>query len=194
MKATLLKQDMENQDSKERESRDAALQGILPAVRGHTLPLNPTNPLLFGCEPASAHTDQPVCPLSMGLQPALPSTFLKVGEDEPFRKASQPFLGKGKWEHQYFSLLMACDLEHVMCAFNGGLEKEEWEREREIPWSHFCLFFFLLLEHPWGLPFSGRNMVWRRKRVTHSQGGYLQVLFSRDQCVERGEELFQFCL
>ena len=125
MKDTSLRQDTENHDSKERESRDAVLQGTLPAVRGQTLHPNPTNPLLFGCEPASAHTEQPVRPSSVGLQPVLPSAFLNVREDEPFGKGSQPFLGKGKRERQYFSLLMACDLEHVMCAFDGGLEKEE---------------------------------------------------------------------
>lgn len=37
------------------------------------------------------------------------------------------------------------------------------------------------------LPFS-RSSVWRRKRVTRSQGGYLQALFPGDQCVEPGEE------
>lgn len=50
-------------------------------------------------------------------------------EDELLRKATQPFLGEEKKEHQCFSLLMACDLEHVMCACSGGLEKEG-EREK----------------------------------------------------------------
>lgn len=98
---------------------------ILPAAQGQILHLNPTKPLLFGCEPASAGTEQPVCPLSGGPQPALPGTFMNIGEDEPLGKASQPFWGKGKWEHQCFSLLMACDLEHVMCALDGGPEKAE---------------------------------------------------------------------
>lgn len=115
--------------------------------------------------------------------------LLEIRDDELFRKASQPFLAKGRWKCQRFPLLInglwsgACDV----CIW-------WWTEEREIPGGNFCLFSFLLLEHPWGLPFSRRSMVWRRKRATHSQGGYLQVLFSRDQCVESGEEWFQFCL
>lgn len=45
-----------------------------------------------------------------------------------------------------------------------------------------------------GIALLTEEQLWRRQRVTHSQGAYLQVLFSKDQCVGPGEERFQFCL
>jgi len=76
----------------------------------------------------------------MGPQPALPGTFLDTRAEERLRKASQPFLGK--WKRQYFSLLIACDPEHVVCAFDGGLEKEEQERNSLKPFLLVLLLAF----------------------------------------------------
>lgn len=73
---------------------------------------------------------------------------MNIGEEEPLGKASQPFWGKGKWEHQCFSLLMACDLEHVMRALDGGPEKAERERNSLKP---FLLILLLAFEASLGI-------------------------------------------